>query len=380
MQGSPLIGWLYWNPSREIFTIPLIDRPITWYGLFFVLGFMIGYFLLIPFLTRFLYQAKHLSSLDIHWPTLLKALQRSSLESSEPDKHIFTKLSPDLRKQIKAFNPQEVVPESLKNNLLNELNLLLKDNVFTRKELEERYPIGIHPAKQTSIFLADRLCWFLITGTLLGARLGVVFFYDWSYYSRHPIEIFKIWHGGLASHGGAAGLGIALYLYVSYIRQWYPSLTFLKIMDAISIPAALEGCFIRLGNFVNQEILGIPTLMPWGVIFGDPWANQEDQSLQGPLHPVQLYEGLANLVTFFILYFLWRKKGDTLRPGIISGLLLILVFSSRFILEFWKSNQEGVIHFTHVQMGQLLSLPFILLGLLFIYCPKRLAKKSLSNY
>jgi phosphatidylglycerol:prolipoprotein diacylglycerol transferase len=367
MPITDLFAWLYWNPPREVFTIPFIDRPIAWYGVLFVLGFGLGYFIVLPILTRFLYQSNTLSTLDIlNWPGLINAL-RSKKSDQTPLVKQLNQFDPSLKAKIDPIKENESIDEATKQRILDHLNHFLKDNQKQRKELEDAFPDLIATARHTSYFLADRLCWFLIVGTLIGARLGVVFFYDWPYYQSQPLEIFKIWKGGLASHGGALGIALALYFYVLYIRKWVPSATFLKLLDAVSIPAALGAGCIRLGNFVNQEILGTPTQMPWGVIFGDP----ADGSTPVPRHPIQLYEAAAYFLTFIFLYWLWRKKGDQLRTGILSGLLLIFVFLSRFILEFWKSNQESFVDISFFQMGQFLSLPFILLGVLFIFYPKK---------
>lgn len=213
--------------------------------------------------------------------------------------------------------------------------------------------------RQMAFFLTDRLCWFAVIGTIVGARLGLVFFYDWPYFRQHPTEIFKVWHGGLASHGGFAGVMIALYFYTKYVQKWIPQLTFLRLLDCVAIPTAFVCVFIRLGNFFNQEILGTPTSLPWGVIFGHP----ADSSAPFPRHPVQLYEAGAYLLTFCILWILWKYRHLDEKPGALIGLTFILGFGSRFILEFWKETQDSsMVDSSFLQMGQILSIPFILLG------------------
>ncbi len=225
--------------------------------------------------------------------------------------------------------------------------------------------------QQASHFLCDRLCWFVILGALIGARLGAVFFYDWPLFRDNPIEIFKIWHGGLASHGGVTGMMIALFFFSRYTRRWIPELTFLRLLDYVAVPSALGACFIRLGNFMNQEILGVPTTLPWGIIFGHPI----DDHLVVPRHPVQLYEALAYLMTFFILWKCWKQQPKEQKPGALIGLLFILIFTSRFILEFLKTQQPSILDLSFLQMGQLLSLPFIALGF-FLFCR---AKKHVNR-
>ncbi len=374
MQNINLLAWIYWNPPRDAFTIPLLDRPIAWYGILFVLGFILGYFLIIPLLSRLLYQAKTLSTLDIiNWTSFIECLQKG--DSSHPlAAQLLSKLDASLKVQIKTIDPQLPLDDALKQGLLKALNDLLRHQQIQREDLEKNFPHFIAPVSQISFFLTDRLCWFLVLGTVIGARLGEVIFYEWSYYQNHPFEIFKIWKGGLASHGGTTGIAIALYLYVLYVRKWVPSLSFLNLLDCLSIPIALGACFIRLGNLVNQEILGTPTLLPWGVIFGNP----ADGSPAIPRHPVQLYEALAYLSIFFILCLLSKRGDARLRTGMLSGLLLILIFSIRFILEFWKITPQSIFHLPYIQVGQILSLPFIGIGLLFFFSHKNLHKVSIS--
>ena len=335
----PLIAWLYWNPPQVAFTLPILDRPIYWYGILFVTGFILGYFLLNPIFRTFLNHSHRLTA--------------------------------------------------------------------------------IANVKQTSYFLTDRLCWFVVLGTLIGARLGHVFFYDWHYFQHHPLEILQIWRGGLASHGGTVGVLLGLYLFVLYVRRWVPTLTYLKLIDMVSIPAALVAGFIRLGNFMNQEILGTPSDLPWAVVFG----HAADGSGPLPRHPVQLYEAAAYFLTFALLYQLWKRRGECLpigttfiisseRPagckeasvkdcssaiakaipssqsltsppfrssgscdeimkvvpvGTYSGLMFICIFGSRFILEFWKDRIDASLSIPYLEIGQLLSLPLIGFGVFLIY-------------
>jgi phosphatidylglycerol:prolipoprotein diacylglycerol transferase len=363
------LSWLYWNPPRDVFTIPLIDRPIAWYGVLFVLGFILGYFIVIPMISQFLFQSKRLSTLDIlNWSLFIQQLKSKENNSNSLASKFYQELDPHLKQKIKNLTDETQIDVELKSGLLKELNRFLQHKEVERSDLEKAFPHIISSINQVSYFLSDRLCWFLIAGTVIGARLGVIFFYDWPYYRSHPSEIIKIWKGGLASHGGALGIAFALYLYVLYVRKWIPSVNFLKLLDIVSIPAALGAGFIRLGNFMNQEILGTPTTLPWGIIFGDP----ADESPIIPRHPVQLYEAILYFSTFFFLYFLWKKNKGQIQTGMLSGILLISVFLGRFILEFWKSNQESFVHLPFFQMGQLLSLPFVLLGIFFIFYGRKL--------
>lgn len=223
-----------------------------------------------------------------------------------------------------------------------------------------------HPdldAKREATRLVDRLSLFVILGTLIGARLGHVIFYGWPYYRAYPEKIVRIWEGGLASHGGAIGILIALVLFVLFQRKKSVPLSFLGVLDAIVVPAALAGGFIRIGNFINQEILGVPTDLPWGVSFLHPI----DGPRGVPLHPVQLYESFGYFLTFSLLYFVWRRGGRQIGRGVIAGLFFLLVFSFRFCIEFFKLPlSEWSFAGQGLNMGQYLSIPFILLGVFLL--------------
>ena len=215
-------------------------------------------------------------------------------------------------------------------------------------------------SKDFVTFLSDHFMWFIVVGTIVGARLGHVFFYeeDISFF-----DVFKVWEGGLASHGGAVGVFIALLLYWFSVRKKCPGLSFILLADFVVIPAALLSFFVRLGNFFNQEILGIPTEVPWAVVFGAP----RDGGAIVPRHPVQLYEGCLYLAIFIGLYLLWRFKGMKLREGVLTGIFLISVFSGRFLLEFFKEKQSALIgNDSFLLMGQYLSIPFVIIGLLLL--------------
>jgi phosphatidylglycerol---prolipoprotein diacylglyceryl transferase len=213
--------------------------------------------------------------------------------------------------------------------------------------------------------LLERLSIYGIIGIFVGARLGHCLFYEPSYYFSHPIEMILpitfppdggikfIGYQGLASHGGALGLLIALYFYSRKSRN-----SMIDTIDLIAVVAALECGFIRLGNFMNSEIIGIPTTKPWGVIFG-----RVDNL---PRHPAQLYEAISYFIIFTIMMILYKKMRDRLKNGFFFGLVLVLCFTARFIIEFVKENQVGFEDGMTFNMGQLLSLPYIVVGIGFI--------------
>ncbi len=224
---------------------------------------------------------------------------------------------------------------------------------LVRRALERRI------SRREATVLTDRMAWFVVGGTIVGARLGHVFFYDWTIYYRHPEAIFKIWEGGLASHGGVVGVLLGLLLFRAWMRKRYPTLTFLTLLDALALPAALVACCIRLGNFFNQEILGTPSSVPWAVVFGHP----SDGSAPQPVHPTQLYEAVFYLAIFGLALAVWKRLT---RPGQLSGLVLTLIFGFRFCIEFLKAPQaltdgEGLL-----VMGQLLSIPCVIFGLILL--------------
>jgi phosphatidylglycerol:prolipoprotein diacylglycerol transferase len=200
----------------------------------------------------------------------------------------------------------------------------------------------------------DRLTVYVAIGTIVGARLGHCFFYEPSYYLAHPIEILKVWHGGLASHGAIIGNLIALWLFSRKEKK-----PLIWSIDRVVIVVALAGALIRLGNLMNSEIYGVETTLPWGFVF---LRNGET----APKHPTQIYEALAYLITFGILMRVyWKNKGE-LRPGMLFGIFLIIVFGFRFLVEFIKEDQVGFEAAMKLNMGQLLSIPCVIAGIVLL--------------
>ena len=202
----------------------------------------------------------------------------------------------------------------------------------------------------------DRLTIYMALGTIVGARLGHCLFYEPLDYLSHPLEILKVWKGGLASHGAAFGIFFALWLFVRKEKKGYA-----WVLDRIAIVVALSGFLIRMGNLMNSEIYGVETTVPWGFVF-----LRDNQEV--PRHPTQIYEGLVYLLIFFLLYRMyWRRKGRVYQ-GRLASLFLILVFTARFFIEFLKENQDGLPKESmQLNMGQWLSIPFVLLGIAGLY-------------
>ncbi|MCT4613950.1 MAG: prolipoprotein diacylglyceryl transferase [Marinifilaceae bacterium] len=208
------------------------------------------------------------------------------------------------------------------------------------------------------IKVLDKLFMYTMIATILGARFGHVFFYGWDHYSQHPEEILKVWHGGLASHGGAIGIITAMYFFSKKVSKK----SMLWILDYVVIPVALAGCFIRLGNLMNSEIIGTQSDMPWAFKFIR--ASVLDKTT--PRHPAQLYESICYLISFIVLmYMYWKTKAKEIE-GRLFGAFLVMIFTARFFIEFIKENQENFEDGMLLNMGQILSIPFVLIGLYYL--------------
>ncbi|MBW6459230.1 MAG: prolipoprotein diacylglyceryl transferase [Bacteroidales bacterium] len=207
--------------------------------------------------------------------------------------------------------------------------------------------------------LLDQLTTVMVVATIIGARLGHCLFYEPDYYLKNPVDILKIWEGGLASHGAAIAIIIGIWFFARRNK-----LSFWWVIDRIAVVTALAGFFIRMGNLANSEIFGKPTTLPWGFIFVN--ASDVSQSTQ-PRHPSQIYEGFAYLLTFLLLMVIYYRKNGKPREGLLISLFMILVFSTRFLIEFLKEPQVDFETQMLLNMGQLLSIPFILAGLAGVY-------------
>lgn len=217
-------------------------------------------------------------------------------------------------------------------------------------------------------WLGTLLLW-TIAGTVIGARLGHVFFYEWDVYSQDPVRILYIWEGGLASHGGTIGVIVGVLCFSWLTARRSPLWTF----DRLVIPIALVGALIRLGNLMNHEIYGHETTVPWAFRFVanvGAWMHGADPVYTAPSHPTQLYEAAWYLALFGLLMWMYWKRNAETRPGLIFGTFLTLLFAGRFFIEYLKNNQvefeTGMIESCGMNMGQALSLPFIAVGVFFI--------------
>lgn len=271
MSLQPILDYIIWDINPDIFTIPVINHPLRWYGLLFAAGLVFG-------------------------------------------------------QQIMQY-------------------------IYSKEGRAENE--------------VDTLAIYVVIATVVGARLGHVLFYDPLYYFQHPLEIPMVWQGGLASHGGSIGVLIALYLFARKTKVSY-----LWILDRIVIVGALTGFMIRMGNLMNSEMVGVPTSMPWGFVF-----TRVDEI---PRHPAQLYEAIYCLVLFMLLFGRWYRHRAKMQNGFLFGWFLVVLFSFRFIDEFFKINQEAFEDNLPLNMGQLLSIPFVLAGVIILILIAR-SKKNVTT-
>lgn len=236
----------------------------------------------------------------------------------------------------------------------------------------------------------DSLLLYMLVSTVIGARVGHCLFYEPEYYLVHPLNMLKIWEGGLASHGGAIGILLGLLLYVRNFNKSTKKakgekthITYLWILDRVVIAVCLVGSLIRLGNVFNHEIYGTPTSLPWGFVFlrGNEqfcgtvdnytpctsWASCCPPEEWLPCHPTGLYEAFFCLLAMGLLLWMYYKYdiGDK-RPGMMFGTFLIIIFGSRICIEFLKNVQVDFERNMTFDMGQWLSIPFVVVGIVMI--------------
>lgn len=264
------LSFIIWNVNPDIFTIPGIDWPLKWYGVMWLLGFVIGQQLMF---------------------------------------HFFKK----------DGKPSEDV---------------------------------------------ETLTLYMFIATILGARLGHFLFYEPSAFIKDPLGIILPPYAGLASHGAAIGILLGLFLFCrnkNYNYFW--------MLDRLVIVVAFIGGCIRLGNLLNSEIVGKRTDLPWGFVFV---RNGEDFAR----HPAQLYEGLFCFILTIVLFLIWKNRRTIMFNGLIFGIFLITLFGQRFVVEFFKENQEAFEDQLALNMGQILSIPFVLIGILVLILSYRTKSKT----
>jgi prolipoprotein diacylglyceryl transferase len=214
--------------------------------------------------------------------------------------------------------------------------------------------------------ILDSFLVYVVIGTIIGARLGHCFFYDWEYFSKHPLEIILpvqfeptfqfTGFRGLASHGGAAGIFIALLLLARKQKKsvfWY--------LDKLAVVVPLAAMFIRLGNLMNSEIVGDPTNLPWAFQFSLMDSEGGKQDPMAPRHPTQLYEAIGYLITFGFMVWYYANRYGKVMHGHVFGVFFAILFAFRFFIEYTKLN-EGIGEDALLNMGQILSIPFVIAG------------------
>lgn len=228
----------------------------------------------------------------------------------------------------------------------------------------------------------DSLFVYMIVGIIAGARLGHCLFYEPAYYLANPIEILKVWEGGLASHGGVIGIIIAVWLFSRKVSKQSMLWTF----DRVMVPTGFTAAMIRLGNLMNHEIYGGPTDAPWGFRFIEnvgQWMQGAEPIYTEPSHPTQIYEALVYLVVFGITMYMYWKTDAKDRKGLITGVGILIIFLFRFFVEFIKNvqvdSENSLIANTGLNIGQWLSIPFIIWGIWLIWnAMKHPAQKAIT--
>lgn len=227
---------------------------------------------------------------------------------------------------------------------------------------------GVDPEKVYTLFL------YCFVGTIVGARLGHCLFYDPEYYLAHPLEMLKTWKGGLASHGGTLGVFLAVLMYAKNDKR-----SALWVLDRLAIAVAPVAALIRVGNLFNHEIYGHVTSLPWGFRFIEnigAWERGAEPIFTEPSHPTQIYEALCYLAIFALNAYLYYKTDVSRRRGFLLGVFFTGVFGSRFLIEYVKNVQEAFEEGMLLDMGQILSIPFIVAG---IWLMVRAMKRPLTD-
>jgi prolipoprotein diacylglyceryl transferase len=225
---------------------------------------------------------------------------------------------------------------------------------------------------------ADQLLLYAMVATVVGARMGHYFFYEFPLLQADPMRFFIQMitppFSGLASHGAAVGLFSAFYLYV----KKNPGQSYLYVTDRMVIVVSLAGFFIRMGNLMNSEIIGKPTDLPWGFKFFRDYEFNPlgDPAMVAARHPSQLYEALSCLVIFTLLMWFWSKKKGKTQEGLMTGLFMVVLFGLRFFYEFLKENQSDFENQMALNMGQILSIPSVIFGLIVLFYSCKKAKMN----
>lgn len=388
------------NPDPIAFTLPFLDFQMRWYTLWTIIGISASYFVALFVIKDKLLFLEDFSEKNIkNWGTLLSFFNQKEKDKSSPWlKKITSYFStseiskinkwkgPDVSENIKKSIVEKLKKISMDPEFYNEADLAglklsfttkLSLNKFNKirskenvKSLNTQLLNDLLPKKSFYTFLGlsnevtKDLVNYIVIFNILGARLAHVFFYEWSYYQNNLSEIFYVWKGGLASHGGVLGTLFGVFLFFRLqMKKKYPQFTLLGFFDLTSIYIGTSLGSIRLGNLFNQEILGKKTDLPWAIVFLKP----ENGAPVYPRHPVQLYESFSYYFCFVVMLLLWKKYYAKWKEGTFIGIGCIIFFLLRFYCEFFKESLSEVIaKSSNILMGQYLSLPFIVMGVILL--------------
>ncbi len=237
------------------------------------------------------------------------------------------------------------------------VGVYIVQRIFDREKLPEKW--------------FDSLFVYMMLGIIVGARLGHCLFYEPAYYLANPLKILAIWEGGLASHGGVMGIIIAVWLYSKRVTKKSMLWTF----DRVIVPTGFVAAAIRIGNLMNHEIYGGVTDQPWGFRFIEnigAWkAGIAEPIFSQPSHPTQIYEALVYLLVFAITMYLFWKTDAKKKQGLLIGIAMIIIFASRFFIEYIKhvqvDSEEALRQSTGLILGQWLSIPFVIWGVWLVW-------------
>ena len=342
--------YLHWNPDPVAFYLPFVHHPVAWYGILFAFGFAVGFYFFRLLLQRlFCFECEFKPSDVLNWNHLSKG--------GESRQAILKRLNEWLEKKQEGDPPPSSLLRFAKKHLCEKDFGRFRNRIL----IEKRLGNSVLSLKKKSRLFADQLTLYIIVGVVAGARLGHVLLYEnCSYYFSNPLSILKVWKGGLASHGAVLGVLVALAFFYLRKKRVKTEIPFFRMVDLLTIPALLVGAFVRLGNFINQEVVGKATSSFLGLVFVNPAGGL-------PLlrrHPAQLYEALFYLLSFTLFFRLFPRLLFPL--GRIAGLFFIATFLFRFLIEFIKEEQSFHLSGHALTMGQYLSVPCILLGGLFL--------------
>ena len=359
-------SWFYWDPDPIAFHFPFFHFPIFWYGILFAFGFFISFYLFRFLFYRYLCFYPQFTFSDIKNWELLSIEEGLSIKEKKQILSGNQKERAQLLKKLNqkmASEKKEMIVSSCLNHFTKRYLSSFQFQIFKMRLYFDKKQASIFfSLKEKSVKFTEKLMLYVALGTIVGARLGHLLFYEnFEEYVFHPLVIIQTWKGGLASHGAVIGILIALFLFLLKEGKKYSMISFLSLIDLLVIPAAYLAVLIRFGNFINQEVVGRASQLPWAVCFGHPAGGLSAV----PRHPAQLYEAIFYLFLFFFLFYFYPKALK--KKGRLGGLFFIFTFSFRFFIEFFKEEQSYYLNSHFCTMGQYLSIPCILVGCFFLF-------------